>query len=109
MSHWFAAFQIHARRVEEPAIVIQIQTATERVEPIIKYGARVGFLFDHQELVVGFGKFFDQRSPGGIGGLAAFDAVGIKARQPTLCLSAVRAMRVLFVAIKVRPHRAGLC
>ena len=47
----------------------------------------------------------DQFSPGSVAGLSAFDAIGVEARQPTFARSAIRTVRVLFIAVEVRPYR----
>jgi hypothetical protein len=89
------------------AASIQIQIHAQRVEPFEEHRARVGLLVDKQKLIAGLWQLFDERAPWRIGCLAAFDAAGVKAREPALARSAMRAMGVLLVAIEIRPHRGA--
>src|SRR6266446_4847753 len=104
---WLAAFQVPPRGIDEPGFVFQIETAAQRVQPFKEHCARIGFLFKYYELFAGLRQFLHQRAARRVRRLPAFYAIGIKAREPAFRRAAIRAVRILLVAVKVRPHRAA--
>src|SRR5712692_12117351 len=103
---WLASFEIHAAGVDEPGFVVEIEAAAQSVEPVKKDRAGIGFLFLNHELIFRLRQFPEKRAARGVGRLAAFNAVSIKARQPALRRSTVGTMRMLLFAVEVRTHRA---
>ncbi len=88
-------------------LIVEIEIAAHRIQPLKKHGARIGFLFDQEKLLIRLRQLFDEGAARRIGSLAAFNAKSVEAGQPTLRGSAIWTMRILLVAVEIRPCRGA--